>query len=41
MGDLDQTILPDHPVEMEVTLEHLCVDPGPVLGSTVSYPGRL
>lgn len=40
-ADLDQAILPDHPVGMELTLEHLPDDRGPVLASTVSYPGRL
>jgi len=39
--DLDQAILPDHPIEMELTLEHLPDDRGPILASTVLYPGRL
>jgi hypothetical protein len=39
--DLDQAILPDHPVWMECILEHLPDDRGPVLASTVLYPGRL
>jgi len=41
IADLDQAILRDHPVGMELTLEHLPDDRGPVLASTVSYPGRL
>lgn len=41
VADLDQAILPDHAVGMELTLEHLPDDRGPVLASRVSYPGRL
>jgi hypothetical protein len=41
VADLDQAILPDHPVGMELTLEHLPDDRGPVLASRVSCPGRL
>jgi hypothetical protein len=36
VADLDQAILPDHPVGME----NLPDDQGPVLVGTVSYPGR-